>query len=115
MVLRGNFLVLSYNKNNSVMKPMKTSGIILGMTLTFGGLSVFVRPALAISPTQQHSTISAAQMNAENLFARGTEKIARGDYQGAIADFERVIALNPNYIEAYCNRGMAYFGLGNLV
>ncbi|MBW4536393.1 MAG: hypothetical protein KME09_20885 [Pleurocapsa minor HA4230-MV1] len=49
------------------MKSMKTSGIILGrtrganriretemsvMTLTFGGLSVFVRPALAISPTQ---------------------------------------------------------------
>jgi hypothetical protein len=92
MVLRGNFLVLSYSKNNPAMKPMKTSGIILGrtrgansirpremsvMTLTFGGLSVFVRPALAISPTQQQSTISAAQMNAENLFARGTEKIAR--------------------------------------
>lgn len=55
------------------MKSMKTSGIILGrtrganriretemsvMTLTFGGLSVFVRPALAISPTQQQSAIS---------------------------------------------------------
>ncbi|MGL6344094.1 MAG: tetratricopeptide repeat protein [Waterburya sp.] len=33
-------------------------------------------------------------MNAESLFGRG-------DYQGAITDFDRVIALNPNYIEAY--------------
>ncbi len=111
MVFKGNFLVLSYS---TVMKPIKTSGIILVMTLTFGGLSVFVRPALAISPTQQKSAISTNRMNAESLFERGTKKIARGDYQGAITDFDRVIELNPNYIEAYCNRGMAHLGLGNL-
>jgi tetratricopeptide (TPR) repeat protein len=114
MILRGNFLVLNYSKNNPVMKPIKTLGIILGMTLTFGGVSVLVRPALAIFPTQQQLETSTDQINAESLFERSTEKINRGDYQGAIADLERVIALNPNYIEAYCNRGMAYFGLGNL-
>ena len=88
------------------MKPIKILGILLGMTLTFGGSSVFVRSAFAIASTER--------MNAESLFERGTEKINRGDYQSAITDFDRVIELNPNYIEAYCSRGMAHFGLGNL-
>jgi len=95
MVLRGEFLVLSYSKNNTIVKPTKTLGILLGMTLTFGGFSVFVRPALAISSIQQQSAVSTDRINAENLFERGTEKINRGD------------------IEAYCSRGMAHFGLGN--
>ena len=96
------------------MKQMKTLGILFGMTLTVGGLSVFVRPALAIASTQQQSAVSTERMNLESLFERGTEKINRGDYQSAIADLDRVIELDPNYIEAYCSRGMAEFGLGNL-
>ena len=113
MVLRGDVFVLSYSKYNPVMKLLKTSGIILGITLTLGGLSVFVRPTLAISPLQQQSATSTKPTNAESLFERATEKINRGDYRGAITDFDRIIALNPKYIEAYCGRGMAHFGLGN--
>ena len=106
IVLRGKVFVLSYSKNDPVMKPIKILGILLGMTLTFGGSSVFVRPVFAIASTER--------MNTESLFERGTEKINRGDYQSAIADLDRVIELDPNYIEAYCSRGMAHFGLGNM-
>ena len=37
---------------------------------------------------------------------RGTAKGNKGDYDGAIADFDRAIAINPNYAEAYYNRGL---------
>ncbi len=32
----------------------------------------------------------------------------QGDYQGAIADYNRAIEIDPNYVAAYNNRGLAY-------
>ncbi len=34
----------------------------------------------------------------------------KGEYDKAIADFSKVIALNAGDGEAYCNRGVAYAG-----
>ena len=44
---------------------------------------------------------------AEDFYNQGEEKYAKRDYQGAIADFDRAIELNPNYINAYIGRGNA--------
>ena len=35
-----------------------------------------------------------------------------GEYQLAIHDFDKAIALDPNYIKAYFKRGDAHMGLG---
>ena len=35
----------------------------------------------------------------------GKAKFIQGDYSGAIADYDRAIELNPDYVEAYNNRG----------
>ena len=38
---------------------------------------------------------------------RGTAKVHKGDYDGATDDYDRAIALAPNYAAAYNNRGLA--------
>jgi tetratricopeptide (TPR) repeat protein/S1-C subfamily serine protease len=50
---------------------------------------------------------------AYTYYNRGNAKSALGNKQAAIADFDRAIALNPKFIEAYNNRGIAKSVLGN--
>ena len=38
---------------------------------------------------------------------QGVEKYEVGNYQGAIVDYNKVIAINPQYASAYLNRGIA--------
>jgi tetratricopeptide (TPR) repeat protein len=45
---------------------------------------------------------------------RGAARHARGDLDGAIADFDRALELNPRYPEAYNNRGAARHARGDL-
>jgi tetratricopeptide (TPR) repeat protein len=54
------------------------------------------------------------QQNAQELFKEGTQKDAKGDWNGAIADYSRVIQLQPNNCAAYADRGRAEFMLGRL-
>ena len=51
--------------------------------------------------SEQNQSISA-----EIYFYRGNDKYASGDYKGAIADYTQAIRLKPDYVEAYCNRGL---------
>jgi tetratricopeptide (TPR) repeat protein len=60
------------------------------------------------------SAISTKNSNAKDFYDRGLAKTERGDYQGAIADFDRVISIDPQIIEAYCDRGLARIGLQDL-
>ena len=44
---------------------------------------------------------------ADNSFNSGVDKYEQGDYQGAIADFTKVIEIDPQSADAYHNRGTA--------
>ncbi len=48
-----------------------------------------------------------------DLLIRGMEKGIQGDYQGAIVLFTEILQFNPNEVEAYYNRGIAYTKLNN--
>jgi tetratricopeptide (TPR) repeat protein len=50
---------------------------------------------------------------AEDYNHRGLAKFELGDNQGAIVDFDRVIAIDPQDAEAYSNRGAVKLALGN--
>ena len=53
------------------------------------------------------SAAVAAGTKAENFLLLGQEKYQKGDYQGALAAYSQAIVLNPNYAQAYNNRGTA--------
>lgn len=50
---------------------------------------------------------------AEELLNQGLEKFKAKNYQGAIANYDSALRLNPDYAIAYYNRGLAKSGLGD--
>jgi tetratricopeptide (TPR) repeat protein len=65
------------------------------------------------------SVAIAAEVNGENMSAAerflsaGVDKYNAGDKQGALADYNQAIQLNPNYALAHVNRGVARSALGD--
>ncbi|MEG4318693.1 MULTISPECIES: tetratricopeptide repeat protein [unclassified Microcoleus] len=49
---------------------------------------------------------------ADDFYIQGGDKYEKGDYQGAIADYNQALQINPNYAKAYQNRGVARRRLG---
>ena len=61
--------------------------------------------------TTKHAPVSSppkALVTASDYFAQGNYDYDVGDCAQAIADSSRAIKLNPNYAEAYNNRGYTY-------
>ena len=75
------------------------------------------QPLTQNSPTitkQPNSTrTDTRQQSAESLISLGGAKIYKGDYQGAIADYNLALQINPNNPDIYYQRGIAYFNLNN--
>jgi Trypsin-like peptidase domain/Tetratricopeptide repeat len=49
----------------------------------------------------------SSAITADDFFITAGNKSQKGDYQGAIADYDRVLAMNPNFEEVYFRRGIA--------
>jgi tetratricopeptide (TPR) repeat protein len=49
----------------------------------------------------------AAAPTADDAFISAEYKSQQGDYRGAVADYDRTLALNPNFSEVYFRRGIA--------
>jgi len=48
-----------------------------------------------------------------DYFSIGNGCYEKGDYQGALANYNQALQLNPNLAEAYCWRGAAYYAIGD--
>ena len=60
--------------------------------------------------------LELAQFNLEDAskyFNSGNKRLDKGDYQGAIYDFNKAIEVNPNFAGAYINRGFAFYNLND--
>jgi tetratricopeptide (TPR) repeat protein len=53
-------------------------------------------------------------MDQQELYHQGLEKMRQRDYPGAIEMFTQAIAINPVWADNYCQRGLAYFDLGQI-
>jgi tetratricopeptide (TPR) repeat protein len=53
------------------------------------------------------AVMTSTAQTAESYFAAGLEKAEKGLYKEALADFTKVIELNPKSAVAYTNRGNA--------
>ncbi|WP_414625156.1 tetratricopeptide repeat protein [Calothrix sp. CCY 0018] len=50
----------------------------------------------------------------QESFDKGLEKAKKKDYAGAIEEFTASLQVNPEFIEAYYQRGLAYYDLGKI-
>ena len=50
----------------------------------------------------------------QELYQRGIDKARRGDYLGAIQEFNRALRVNPQFGDAYYQRGLAHFDLKDI-
>jgi tetratricopeptide (TPR) repeat protein len=78
--------------------PINTFLTLAGRT----GVTGFTAPAAVAASTQP---------TADDLYLQATNKLRNLDNKGAIAVFDQVIRLNPQYAFAYNNRGLARYGL----
>lgn len=59
----------------------------------------------------QRSEKDRSGLSGEYLFDQALRKYREGDYEGAILDYGKAIALNPEDADTYSNRGLAYYKL----
>jgi tetratricopeptide (TPR) repeat protein len=59
------------------------------------------------------TTAATMPTTAEEYFDRALAKHDKGDYQGAIADYNQAIKLKPHAANAYYNRGITHANLGD--
>ena len=62
------------------------------------------------TPKQQTPSTSR---NANESYQRGNELRLRGNFRGAIEEYSEAIRLDPKLVNAYINRGLSYYRLGD--
>lgn len=84
------------------------AGIIgFAATIPFQTIAV-AKSALEVAPTPNPNPMLARiyRQGTGDRFSSAIQKYKRGDYQGALADYNRVIKTNPKSANAYYNRGL---------
>jgi tetratricopeptide (TPR) repeat protein len=84
---------------------------IAGCSIRFQGATY---PFKADEDLAQVAKLQGSTESAEDFVNRGDVKKSNGDWDGAIADFTKVIELNPTFADAYFNRGFAKANKGDL-
>jgi tetratricopeptide (TPR) repeat protein len=65
------------------------------------------KPATNVA-TSKTTPVTSRKITAESLISLGGAKAKRGDYQGAITDYNQALKLSPNNSDAFYQRGRAY-------
>ena len=101
------------------MNRVHSTSIILGIIASLGGLTFACSHLgqthssrdFGVQTNLSSSTLTAKEESIAFL-KQGAEKALKGDYPGAILEYNQSRRLNPNNPEVYYNRGVAYYYLG---
>jgi tetratricopeptide (TPR) repeat protein len=76
-------------------------------------IDIFVANAASVlvDPGRPVSVLAAAPPKASDYYVSATNKREEENYQGAIADYTKAIALDPKFAKAYNDRSSVYFYL----
>lgn len=95
--------------------PSKRRLIQLGYTIALCGTTVFGVPGSSATPPKPaQPTLTQESAQSHAFFERGLRQLKNRNYQGAIAEFNQAIQLDPQFKEAYSGRGFAHLQLGQL-
>ncbi len=86
------------------MKYIKQLITILGISTLLGGIPATV---YAQAPLPRVQKIPVDKTSLQQFYNQGVQKLAQGNFNGAVEDFDKVLQLNPRYYEGYCLRGLA--------
>ena len=86
--------------------------LVGGQNLNFAIPSRYLTELLTKSKPAEPLAQSNRSISAKTYFMWGYTKYYLGDYKGAITDYTQAIRLNPDYADAYNNRGIAKSDLG---
>ena len=93
---------------NRMGKVVGVSYAILegGQNLNFAIPSLYLKTLLALSGTVKPLSQGNHSISAETYFARGNTKAALGQHLAAISDYDKVIQLKPDAVNAYINQDL---------
>lgn len=80
-------------------------GVFVGLGTIIAGIVMLWALIVMVIP------VPVVSEDAIHAYADGVSKAWYGDAEGAIADFDRALALKPDYANAYYERGNAYYNL----
>ncbi len=97
---------------------LDNNGQVIGVIVPYGDyavssnmLAVLFDASMPIEPLAEWQ--QREQVRAAVYYSLGEEKFDTKDYAGVIVDFERAIELNPEYLRAHYERGIAQANLGD--
>lgn len=97
------------------MGSIYQSTTILGIATTLAINPLFLSPLVVqaepISSKSLQSEQTVKQRHAQSFFQQAFEKYKKADYQGAIADLNQAIQIDPREAKFYYSRGLVHRGL----
>jgi beta-lactamase regulating signal transducer with metallopeptidase domain/lipoprotein NlpI len=116
-IVNGQLIITTEGKQYTMPPDQVFSGWGAGNQPNFEPAPVpyTVPPGQAVTGfNRQNPNFAPIPDDATTYLNHGLAKSDRGDFDGAITDYDKAIGLNPNYAFAYANRGSAKSSKGDL-